>query len=152
MDRQTLVTWFLDLCSPTSSNGVGVIPKMVRRTRHPIQTLSVSAGNPFQTTTTDFPSNGVKNARTVFGLRGGGAWARADEANAPADNRSTIANAEVFAEKGINCPFVRNFAPASVLLLNWQIGGEVLYSSPLGMPGWPDPMPTSLTESHGRPG
>src|SRR6267154_1720212 len=97
------------------------------------------------------PVSEVKKARTVFGLLGTGIWAFADENVAPANSKRRSTNAEVFAGKCINSPFVRNSAPASRMLLSWQIGGETLCSSLLGTPGWPDPEPTSLTGFHGWP-
>jgi len=119
---QALVIVFRVLYCPTTSKGVGVMPLMVRRTLNPIQFALDSARDGLQTRTTVFPPvNAVKNARTMFGLLGTGTWALA---GAAAESNRAIANAEVFAEKGINSPFVRNRAPASAPRLNWQVGGE----------------------------
>src|SRR6185295_10917140 len=114
MARQALVTVFLDLCCPTSSNGVGVMPLIVRRTRYPIQTLSVSTWDPLQTTRTEFPPRlELKKPRTRYGLRGIWIWASARPEQKQAPIRASVSS-EVLAVNCINSPFVRAFAPALV--------------------------------------
>jgi hypothetical protein len=84
---------------------------MVRRTLHPIQTLSASTALPQTTMAVLPPVNRVKNPRTVFGLRGTATWASAIVETEQAVKNAS-ANSEVLVVKGINCPFVRTSAPA----------------------------------------
>src|SRR5882762_4664303 len=120
---QALVTVFRDLCCPMTSNGVGVIPLIVLRTRYPIQTLSDSTRAPLHTRKTVFPPViGLKKALTVLGLLGMGTWAPAPGASIQEDSSTRSSTPEPLAEKGIKNPFVRKSAPASEFsqnLANW---------------------------------
>src|SRR5467141_2237045 len=102
---QALVTVFRDLCCPMTSNGVGVIPLIVLRTRYPIQTLSDSTRAPLHTRKTVFPPViGLKKALTVLGLLGMGTWAPAPGASIQGDSSTRSATPEPLAEKGIKNP------------------------------------------------
>src|SRR6266850_4829928 len=126
---------------------------MLRLTRYPIQTLSVSTDPPVQTTMAVLELNWVKKARTRWGLRGGGIWAADGPGKIPERSMRPRAASEPLADKGINDPFVRKSAPASGILrlANW--GGRAMFQpvgkARLARPGAHLPAQVHAGESRG---